>query len=369
MDLSSSSPVITDPVAISPPLLGGLSSNLLSFSVMSGGYSSPGMSVSVSRRKIEEVLVSGLLDAMKSSSPRKKHNLAFGQGSSPDEDPAYSAWMSKCPSALTSFKQIIDNAQGRKIAVFLDYDGTLSPIVDDPDKAFMSPVMRASIRNVAKYFPTAVVSGRSRKKVFEFVKLKELYYAGSHGMDILTSVTSEHNAEKLKESNPFQPACEFLPMIDEISKSLLEITSRIEGASLENNKFCVSVHYRNVAEKDWELVARLVHEVLEDFPRLKVTNGRMVLEVRPVIDWDKGKAVEFLLQSLGLNDPENVIPIYIGDDRTDEDAFKVLREQKCGYGILVSQVPKETEAFYSLRDPSEVMAFLNSLVRWKKHSL
>ncbi|CAN6232743.1 unnamed protein product [Urochloa humidicola] len=368
MDMSTSSPVITDPLSISPPLLGSLTSNLMPFSVMSGGCSSPSMGVSASRRKIEEVLVNGLLDAMKSSSPRKKHNLAFGQDNSPDEDPAYSAWMSKCPSALTSFKQIVANAQGRKIAVFLDYDGTLSPIVDDPDKAYMSPVMRAAVRNVAKYFPTAIVSGRSRKKVFEFVKLKELYYAGSHGMDIVTSV-AEHNTEKCREANIFQPACEFLPMIDEVSKALLEVISGIEGANIENNKFCVSVHYRNVAEKDWGVVAQLVNEVLVAFPRLKVTNGRMVLEVRPVIDWDKGKAVEFLLQSLGLNDCENVIPIYIGDDRTDEDAFKVLRERNCGYGILVSQVPKDTEAFYSLRDPSEVMGFLNSLVRWKKHSL
>uniref|UniRef100_A0A0A9A4P5 Trehalose 6-phosphate phosphatase n=1 Tax=Arundo donax TaxID=35708 RepID=A0A0A9A4P5_ARUDO len=368
MDMSSSSLVITDPVSITPPLLGGLTSNLMPFPVMSGGYSSPG--ISVSRRKIKEVLVNGLLDAMKSSSPRKKHNIAFDQDNSLDEDPAYSAWMSKCPSALTSFKQIVANAQGRKIAVFLDYDGTLSPIVDDPDKAFMSPVMRATVRNVAKYFPTAIVSGRSYKKVFEFVKLKELYYAGSHGMDIMTYVAnSEHNIGKGKEVNLFQPACEFLPMIDQVSKSLLEATSGIEGASVENNKFCVSVHYRNVAEKDWKMVAQLVNEVLEAFPHLKVTNGRLVLEVRPVIDWDKGKAVEFLLQSLGLNDSKNVMPMYIGDDRTDEDAFKVLREQNCGCGILVSQVPKDTEAFYSLRDPSEVMGFLNSLVRWKKQSL
>jgi len=171
MDMSTSSPVITDPVSISPPLLGSLTSNLMPFSVMSGGCSSPGMNVSTSRRKIEEVLVSGLLDAMKSSSPRKKHNLAFSPGDSPDEDPAYAAWMvsyimqfewpisfrhgcnhakctngclilqSKCPSALTSFKHIVANAQGRKIAVFLDYDGTLSPIVDDPDKAFMPPAV------------------------------------------------------------------------------------------------------------------------------------------------------------------------------------------------------------------------------------
>jgi trehalose 6-phosphate phosphatase len=108
--------------------------------------------------------------------------------------------------------------------------------------------MRAAVRNVAKYFPTAIVSGRSRKKVSEFVKLKELYYAGSHGMDIVTSA-AEHNTEKGKEANLFQPAFEFLPMIDEVSKSLLEATSGIEGANVENNKFCVSVHYRNVAEK------------------------------------------------------------------------------------------------------------------------
>uniref|UniRef100_A0A0E0CPD2 Trehalose 6-phosphate phosphatase n=1 Tax=Oryza meridionalis TaxID=40149 RepID=A0A0E0CPD2_9ORYZ len=352
MDLSNSSPVITDPVAISQPLLGGLPSNLMQFSVMPGGYSSSGMNVGVSRLKIEEVLVNGLLDAMKSSSPRRRLNVAFGEdNSSEEEDPAYSAWMAKCPSALASFKQIVASAQGKKIAVFLDYDGTLSPIVDDPDKAVMSPVMRAAVRNVAKYFPTAIVSGRSRNKVFEFVKLKELYYAGSHGMDIMaSSANHEHSSEK-------------------VTNSLLQVVSGIEGATVENNKFCVSVHYRNVAEKDWKLVARLVNEVLEAFPRLKVTNGRMVLEVRPVIDWDKGKAVEFLLQSLGLDDSENVIPIYIGDDRTDEDAFKVLRQRNCGYGILVSQVPKETEAFYSLRDPSEVMEFLNFLVRWKKHSV
>ncbi|KAI3442975.1 L-ascorbate peroxidase [Psidium guajava] len=70
-----------------------------------------------------------------------------------------------------------------------------------------------------------------------------------------------------------------------------------------------------------------------------------VLEVRPVIDWDKGKAVMFLLESLGLSKREDVLPIYIGDDRTDEDAFKVLRERNRGYGILVSSIPKESNAY------------------------
>jgi trehalose 6-phosphate phosphatase len=169
MDLSNGSPVITDPMAMGQQLMGVLPSNMMPFSVMPGGYSSAGgAGVSVSRRKIEEVLVNGLLDAMKSSSPRKKHNIVFGQENLPEEDPAYSAWLvrfadsvlggglvvslfsrkicvsvlqAKCPSALTSFNQIVAIAQGKKIAVFLDYDGTLSPIVDDPDKAVMSPVV------------------------------------------------------------------------------------------------------------------------------------------------------------------------------------------------------------------------------------
>jgi trehalose 6-phosphate phosphatase len=84
-----------------------------------------------------------------------------------------------------------------------------------------------------------------------------------------------------------------------------------------------------------------------------------VLEVRPVIDWNKGRAVEFLLESLGLSNKDDLLPIYIGDDTTDEDAFKVLRDGNRGFGILVSSIPKESNAFYSLRDPSEVIITLN----------
>uniref|UniRef100_A0ACD5UDJ3 Uncharacterized protein n=1 Tax=Avena sativa TaxID=4498 RepID=A0ACD5UDJ3_AVESA len=353
---------MSDPVAKSETVL-ALPSNMMPSPVTFKGHTCSSLSVTyISRRKLVEV-VDGLLGVMTPSSTCTKPFVHSGS----DEVAADNTWMAKCPSALASFDQIIANAHGKKIALFLDYDGTLSPIVNDPEKAFMSPEMRAAVKNVARFFPTAIVSGRSRDKVFEFVKLKELYYAGSHGMDILVpSADSKSKTKDDREAKLFQPAREFLPMIIEVNKSLVEATRSIKGANVENNKFCVSVHYRNVDKKDWKLVAELVDNVLKDFPRLKVTTGRRVLEVRPVIDWDKGKAVEFLLQSLRLDDPESVLPIYIGDDRTDEDAFKVLLERNCGYGILVSQVPKETEAFYSLTSPSEVMEFLNSLVRWKE---
>ncbi|KDP25632.1 hypothetical protein JCGZ_20788 [Jatropha curcas] len=379
MKSSSSSPVLTDPAPINKSRL-CIHSNLLAYP-QSGASFSSGKHINIPRKKpgkLDDVRSNGWLDAMKSSSPpRKKHIKDFSIELASDEtDIADYSWMLKYPSALNSFEQITNFAKKKKIAIFLDYDGTLSPIVDDPDQALMSSDMRSAVRNVAKYFPTAIISGRSRDKVYELVGLTELYYAGSHGMDIVgpinKAVSNDHpnciqsTDQQGEEVNLFQPAIEFIRMIDEVFRTLVENTKEIKGAKVEHHKFCASVHYRNVEEKNWPAIAQIVHDILKQYPRLKLTHGRKVLEVRPVIDWNKGKAVEFLLESLGLNNHDDVLPIYIGDDRTDEDAFKVLREGNKGYGILVSSTPKETNAFYSLRDPTEVMKFLNSLVRWKK---
>lgn len=384
MDLKSNhtAPVLTDPAPLSKSRL-GVHSSLFPYSP-SGAAFSPGLFLTIPRKKtgvLDDVRSSSWLDAMKASSPphRKLAKDVNNEFAPSDADVAYRTWMVKYPSALKSFEQITNHAKGKRIALFLDYDGTLSPIVDNPDCAFMSETMRAAVKKVAKYFPTAIISGRSRNKVYEFVGLTELYYAGSHGMDIMCPVKPSISDDQPscfsstdkqgKDVNLFQPAVEFLPMIREVFISLVESTKGIEGAKVENNKFCVSVHYRNVDEKNWDLVAQCVHDILKDYPRLRLTHGRKVLEVRPVINWDKGKAVTFLLESLGLSDCNNVLPMYVGDDRTDEDAFKVLREKNCGYGILVSSKPKEnSSAYYSLRDPSEVMEFLNSLVRWTKSS-
>lgn len=385
MELKSnhSSPVLTDPAPVNKSRL-GIPSGLLPYSQQGPSFSASGKYISIPRKKpakLDDVRSNGWLDAMKSSSPpRKKLIKDFSlevTAAADDSESPYCSWMLKYPSALYCFGQIVKHASNKKIAIFLDYDGTLSPIVDDPDRALMSDATRSAVRNLALYFPTAIISGRSRDKVFELVGLTELYYAGSHGMDIMgpinsNTVSDDHpncvksTDQQGKELKLFQPAREFLPMIDEVFRTLVENTKGIEGAKVENHKFCASVHYRNVDEKNWSTVAQCVHDILKDYPRLRLTHGRKVLEVRPVIDWNKGKAVEFLLESLGLDSSDDVLPIYIGDDRTDEDAFKVLREKSKGYGILVSSLPKETKAVYSLKDPSEVMEFLKSLVRWKE---
>ncbi|XP_051143202.1 trehalose-phosphate phosphatase A-like [Andrographis paniculata] len=377
MDLTSNhaSPILTESAPMNNTRL-GIRSSMLPYS-HNGSFSPTLLTIPRRRPGILEDVRSSLFDAMKSSSPTHE-KLTKGSTTGvalSDGDLAYRNWLLKYPSALESFEQIEKNAKGKKIALFLDYDGTLSPIVDVPEHAFMSNEMRSAVRNVAKHFPTAIISGRSRDKVYEFVGLTELYYAGSHGMDIMGPVRASSSDYKNgirttdkqgKEVNLFQPASEFLPMIDEVYRSLVEITKNIAGAKVENNKFCVSVHYRNVEEQCWTTVGQSVEGILKNYPRLRLTHGRKVLEVRPVLNWDKGKAVEFLLESLGLMNCDDVLPIYVGDDRTDEDAFKVLRDNGRGFGIIVSSVPKESNAFYSLRDPSEVMKFLKTLVTWKK---
>ncbi|PIN26674.1 Trehalose-phosphatase [Handroanthus impetiginosus] len=353
MDLKSTkaSPILPDPAPINESRP-GIHSSLFPYSQSGPSFSTSGPLIQRKKpAKLDDVQSNDWLDAMKSSSPPHKKAIDL---------------MNRYPSTLKSFETIMDRARNRKLVMFLDYDGTLSPIVDDPDLAFMSNDMRFALKGVAKYFPTAIINGRSRNKEYELVGLKELYYAGSHGMDIMflmrdTLSKNHRNYVKStdhagKDVNLFQPAIEFLPMINEVVKNLFEILKDIKGAKVENHKFCVFVHYHNVDENGWPVIAQYVHDILKDYPRLRLTHRRKVLEVRPMIDWNKGKAVEFLLESeVRFSNRHDVLPIYIGDDKTDEDAFKVLKKRNCGYGILVCNIPKESNTVSSLRDTAEVI--------------
>ncbi|KAF3329267.1 putative trehalose-phosphate phosphatase 6 [Carex littledalei] len=336
-----------------------------------GAAHAGGSTMSIKKSFLSSLELSGArvnawVESMKASSPTHAKALASSI------DDVNTVWMRKHPSALSKFEQIVSASKGKQIVMFLDYDGTLSPIVDDPDSAFMSESMRAAVRDAASYFPTAIVSGRCRDKVYDFVKLTELYYAGSHGMDIRGPAKApKYKKSKYQGSKApnHQPASEFLSMIEEVFKRLVETTKSTPGAKVENNKFCASVHFRCVDEKYWSDLADKVKSVIKEYPMLRITQGRKVLEIRPTIKWDKGKALEFLLESLGFADRSDVLPVYIGDDRTDEDAFKVLRDRGQGIGILVSKHPKETKAAYSLKEPTEVMDFLTRLVDWKRLTL
>jgi trehalose 6-phosphate phosphatase len=267
--------------------------------------------------------------------------------------------------------------------------GTLTPIVDQPDRAFMADDMRAAVKAVASLFPTAIISGRGLDKVTAFVQLSELYYAGSHGLDIAGPAAtacgssggdSGADGESPKTPLLHQPVPWAVALMDSVHDALVARVEHITGASVEHNKFCVSVHYRLCPER-WPEVEAAVDDTVAAHEQLHVTRGRKVFEVRPKVAWDKGKALLFLLEALGLlapaggaaaassaaaaatnGDGSDVFSIYMGDDVSDEDAFATLAARRLGAGILVASRCKPTEARYTLRSPAEVLTFLWKLV-------
>jgi len=247
------------------------------------------------------------------------------------------------PLALEHVEEIADS-RDCSLAIFLDYDGTLTPIVSRPDQAVLADSTRAILRRLTAKVPVAVLSGRELGDVRMRVGIDGVFYAGSHGFDI----AGPRGLQR-------QEAQEFLPALDAAEKELREKLTGIAGALVERKRFSIAAHYRNVKESDFPKMERAVSEVAAEHRKLRKIDGKKVYELLPNIDWDKGKAALWLLERLGL-ERQNARPIYIGDDRTDEDAFRALEQR--GVGILVSEEPRLTAASYSLRDPTEVERFL-----------
>ncbi|XP_048561878.1 cysteine-rich receptor-like protein kinase 25 isoform X3 [Triticum urartu] len=267
--------------------------------------------------------------------------------------------LAKRPSAIDSFNKITANWQGKTIALFLDYDGTLAPKVDNPDEAYMSSEMREVVQELASLCATSVVSGRARDKAESFVMIENLHYAGSHGAEI----------KLIDETEAYEPARKYVPVINQARERLEEAIKEIKGASIEHKKFGISVHYRCVEEEEQELVKKLAKQTIKGFSELTVTKGDKVVEVRPKAEFNKGFAVKYILEQLARKnnwDSSQVVAIFIGDDKTDEDAFKVLWKRVGGLGILVNKKRKWTKASYSLEDPAQVQKFLQMLLSWKK---
>jgi trehalose-phosphatase len=240
---------------------------------------------------------------------------------------------------------------GQRFAVFLDYDGTLTPIVAHPEDAVLSKQMRGIVGRLAQSGPVFVISGRDLNDVRERVGLAEIIYAGSHGFDIL-------GPDGLRQENPAAQPC--LPALDEAEAVLRANTADIPGAQIERKKYSIAVHFRNADESRVPELEAMVDAIVQRHPDLRKRRGKKVLELQPHIDWHKGRAVSWLLQTLGL-DPSEVLPIYIGDDLTDEDAFVALHER--GVGIVVRDAPRPTAARYALENPAEVGSFLDWLAQ------
>ena len=240
----------------------------------------------------------------------------------------------------------------KKMVFFLDYDGTLTPIVDSPELAVITDDMKQTVEQLAKIHTVAIVSGRMREDVQNLVGIKGLFYAGSHGFDI-------------KGPGGFSmihPVAEkTIPLVSEIIEQLKDKFRHIEGALVEEKKFSVAAHYRKVKnQKDLKFIEESVNSIVQKHDELRLLKGKKVFEILPNIDWDKGKAIRWIMNALEI--PwDTTSAFYIGDDTTDEYAFRTIITR--GTAIMVTDEPlNPSTADFQLNSPKEVKKFFEQVI-------
>lgn len=254
------------------------------------------------------------------------------------------------PALNDHFSNFLERIGNRKPAFFIDYDGVLSPIVPQPEDAILPDDTRQALLDLSRLCFVAIVSGRDLQDVKSLVNIDRLVYSGSHGFDTIgPGFTRQHEG-----------GTALLPEFEQAEKELRGKLSAIPGAKVERKLFAIAIHFRNVAEASIDEVKRIAGEVLQKRKGLKKAGGKKIIEFRPDVEWNKGKAVEWLLEHLKI-DRSKTAPIYIGDDLTDEDAFKMMKSLG-GAGILVGDHGEDTFADYRLEDTGETAEFLNTMI-------
>ncbi|MFH1382097.1 MAG: trehalose-phosphatase [Chloroflexota bacterium] len=267
---------------------------------------------------------------------------------------------------LTAWSKVIEQfKKADHVLLLLDYDGTLTPIVGRPEEATLSDDMRQLLQALAhqNHLRVGIISGRALTDLKNKVKIDNIIYAGNHGLEI--------EGPGVRFVNPL--AEEIRPVIRIITQVLERTLNTIKGVVVEDKGLTLSVHYRQVDEDKATEVKDTFNRVVggaEAIGQVRVTTGKKVYEVRPAADWDKGKAIKLLMRKYGKGGRESgLLPVYLGDDLTDEDGFKVIGKYGNGISILVSEVERETAACYFLKSPAEVGRFLNLLLEQAKRGL
>ena len=256
---------------------------------------------------------------------------------------------------LSRFKKILEN---KAVSLFLDYDGTLTPIAKTPDKAVIPQKTKAILKHLSKnrHCSVAIISGRALKDVKNKVGLKDIVYAGNHGLEI----EGPGIRFKIPVSLRYKTALKRIKVI--LKKRL----SKIKGIIVEDKGLTLSVHYRLMDKKDERRLKAIFHEALNFYiagNKVKIKSGKKVLEIRPPLEWDKGEIVLWLIaRRKNFLHKKNSIFIYIGDDITDEDAFMALKD--VGMTVFVGN-SRNSSAKYYLRDTGEVNKFLGQILKIK----
>jgi trehalose-phosphatase len=241
--------------------------------------------------------------------------------------------------------------QAGHILLCADFDGTMCPIKPRPEDARLPEDIRFLLHKIAgkKRISCAIVTGRALKDIQQKIGLRDLIFAANHGLEI-----SGRNRNYV-----YPAAKKCIPVITEISRKLSRQVSAFPRAALEKKGLTISLHYRLVKGERLARLRGIFRQIINPYlaeGKIKFTSGKKVWEVRPPVDWDKGKAVLWLRQKLRYKD---TLAIYIGDDLTDEDGFRAVNKLG-GISILVGRKRKSL-ARYHLKGTKDVRRFLKEI--------
>lgn len=233
--------------------------------------------------------------------------------------------------------------------VLLDFDGTLSPFAKKPHLASIPPEAKRAVVTLASdaRFRVGVISGRSLQDVKQMVGVPGIFYAGNHGIEV--------EGPGLRFVHPLAEGS--AGEVKECASALTRRLGVFAGAIVEDKGLTASVHYRLVGEVEVAPMLRIIEDEAKRHRGLILRRGKRVVEIRPDIDWGKGRASELILERVGMG----CLPIYVGDDETDEEAFG---SPMIPWTVRVMDKAVPTKARYCLRDVAEVRLFLEKLASW-----
>ncbi|MDS0475155.1 trehalose-phosphatase [Natrinema sp. 1APR25-10V2] len=246
---------------------------------------------------------------------------------------------------LPAVRATLESAAG--LLVCLDFDGTLAPIVEEPDAAAPTDRNREAVAALTRTpgVTTAVVSGRALTDVRERIDGPTIY-AGNHGLELARNGAIAVHPVARKRAVRVERLC-----------SILETAlASVPNARVENKRLTGTVHFRAVPPAAEPIVRRITRTVVDRFggDGLELSTGKRILEFGPDFPWGKGNAVELI----AADEPSETAVVYIGDDVTDESAFRAVEPD--GIGIRVGS-DDPSAASYRVDSPADVASFLSWL--------
>ncbi|MBE0685016.1 MAG: trehalose-phosphatase [Anaerolineaceae bacterium] len=244
-----------------------------------------------------------------------------------------------------SLQKLLKKYQKERAFLFLDYDGTLAKFAPNPDVVLPDTELIEILSEInhQKNFRLAIISGRRLDHIRALVPIAGIWLAGSYGLEM---VDPRGNEIHLLEFENLRPG------LEEIKPIWRELINRREGFYLEDKGWSLAIHANGTDKHEVNFIleqAQLI-DVPEGF-HLKSTHN--FIEICPP-KAEKGVAVEFILDSEKFN---GALPIFIGDDPRDEDAF-IQVQSIGGVGIIVTEKDRETKAIYALKKPEQVRKWL-----------